>query len=165
VIIALIAAIDEAGGIGKDGGLPWHLSDDLKNFKRLTMGRHLLMGRKTYETVAGKLSGRNLIVLSRDPEFAAEDALVAHSIEEGLSVAREKGEEELFVIGGAEIYSQALPLATRFYRTRVHAQVETDTFFPNYDEDQWQVIEAIEIEQGDKNDWPFTIETLQRITN
>ncbi len=167
MIITLIAAIDEAGGIGKDGRVPWHLTDDLKNFKRLTMGHYLLMGRKTYETVAGKLAGRKLIVLTRDEEFEihqADEALVAHSLEAGVTLAEEAGEGELFVIGGAEIYAQTLPLAQRFYRTRVATKVEADTWFPEYDESDWQPVESQDFEQGGKNDWAFTIEILERIS-
>jgi len=163
VIIALIAAIDEGGGIGKDGGLPWHLSDDLKNFKRLTMGHHILMGRNTYRTVAGKLKGRNLIVLSRDENFKAEDARVARGFAEGIRMAEEAGEDELFIIGGAEVFKQALPLAQRFYLTRVHSAVESDTHFPEFSENDWREIDSRSFEAGEKNDHAFTISVLERI--
>jgi len=163
LIIALIAAIDEAGGIGKDGGLPWHLSDDLKNFKRLTMGHHLLMGRKTYATVAGKLKGRTLIVLSRDQTFEAEDAQVAHTLDEGIHLARAAEEAELFIIGGAQVFKHALPLAQRFYLTRVHGVVKSDTHFPDFLEDEWQEKDTRSFQAGEKNDYAFTISLLERI--
>lgn len=162
MIITLIAAIEAGGGIGKDGSLPWHLTDDLKHFKRVTMGHHLLMGRRTYEGIAGKLPGRHLIVLSRDANFQASDAQVAPSLEAGLRLAEAAGESELFVIGGAEVYERAIPLAQRFYRTRVHAEVETDTQFPEFDEGDWSLLESEAFEQGGKNDWGFVIEHLQR---
>lgn len=162
MIITLIAAIEADGGIGKDGSLPWHLTDDLKHFKHVTMGHHLLMGRRTYESIAGKLPGRQLIVLSRDANFQASDAQVAPSLEEGLRLAEAAGENELFVIGGAEVYESAIPLAQRFYRTRVQAEVETDTEFPELNEDDWNVLESEAFEQGGKNDWSFIIERLER---
>ncbi len=162
MIISLIAAIDEAGGIGKDGGLPWHLSDDLKYFKRLTMGHHLLMGRKTYESIAGKLKGRPLIVLSRDENFSSEEAIVAHSLEDGIRIAEEAGEEELFVIGGAEVFSEVLSDANRFYLTRVHATVNADTQFPEFEKSKWREMESESFDAGEKNDFAFTISRLER---
>ncbi len=162
MIISLIAAIDEANGIGKDGSLPWHLSDDLKHFKRLTMGHHVLMGRKTYESVAGKLKGRNLIVLSRDEAFAADEAEIAHSLEDGIRIAEEAEEEELFVIGGADVFAQALPIAQRFYLTRVHSIVETDTKFPDFEESEWKLLDSVTYEAGGKNDHKCTISGMQR---
>lgn len=162
MIISLIAAIDRAGGIGEDSGLPWHLSDDLKHFKRVTMGHHLLMGRFTYESMPGKLPGRTLIVLSRDANFQAGDAHVAASLEDGIALAETAGESELFIIGGAQVFAAALPLTHRFYRTRVDAEVSADTYFPRYDETQWKLLEAEKFDQGGGNDWGFSIEVLER---
>ena len=153
MIITLIAAIESSGGIGKDGSLPWHLTDDLKHFKRVTMGHHLLMGRRTYESIAGKLPGRQLIVLSRDVNFQASGAQVAPSLEEGLRLAEAAGENELFVIGGAEVYESAIPLAKRFYRTRVHAEVETDTEFPEFNEDDWNRSEERRVGKECRSRW------------
>ena len=161
--IALIAALDEAGGIGKDGGLPWHLSDDLKNFKRLTMGHHILMGRKTYATVAGKLKGRKLIVLTRDEAYEAEDARVAHALDEGIRMAQAAGEDELFIIGGAQVFKQALPLAQGFYLTRLHSTVASDIFFPEFSEKDWRELESRSYDAGEKNDYAYTISELERI--
>jgi dihydrofolate reductase len=163
VIVSLIAALEAGGGIGKDGSVPWHLSDDLKQFKRLTMGHHVLMGRKTYQSVAGKLPGRNLIVLSRDPKFGTTVSIdTVNSLEEGMQFARDADEQELFIIGGAEIFAQALPIADRFYLTRVHAEVECDTFFPPFDLDQWHVMGSQEFRDGGKNDYAFDILHLER---
>lgn len=163
MIVSLIAALEARGGIGWDRGVPWHLTDDLKHFKRLTMGHHVLMGRKTYESVAGKLPGRKMIVLSRDKTFAPPEARVAGSLEAGLELAREAGEQELFVIGGAEVFAQALPIADRVYLTRVRAEVECDVFFPPFDLDQWHRLGGDEFKAGGKNDYDFDILHLERI--
>lgn len=162
MIISLIAAMDERDGIGRDGGLPWHLSDDLKNFRRLTMGHHLIMGRKTFESIGMHLSGRQAIVLSHDTDYIAEKAILAHSIEDALNVAREAGEDEVFVIGGAQIFALTLPLAERFYLTRVHAEVDVDTRFPEFDENVWLELDRIDFETGPKNEHPYTILSLQK---
>lgn len=162
MIISLIAAIDERNGMGRDGGLPWHLSDDLKNFRRLTTGHHIIMGRKTFESIGVHLGGRQLIVLSRDPNYVAEDAILTHSLEEALDIAQQAGEEEVFLIGGAEIFAQALPMAERFYLTRVHAELEVDTRFPEFDENDWRETDSKHFEQGPKNDHAFTIKSLQK---
>ena len=162
MIISLIAAMDERNGIGRDGGMPWHLSDDLKNFRRLTMGHHLIMGRKTFESIGMHLSGRRSIVLSRDTDYAAEGVILANSIEAALEIAREAGEEEVFVIGGAQIFALALPIAERFYLTRVHAEVEADTQFPEFDENDWFELERQDFEQSPKNDHPYTILSFRK---
>ena len=162
MIISLVAAVDQKGGIGRDNRLPWHLSDDLKHFRRLTMGHHVLMGRKTYQSSEGKMPGRKLIVLSRDLAFQRADAQVAGSLEAGTQLAEDAGEQELFVIGGAEVFKQALPLAERLYLTRVHADAGADVFFPPLDMDEWQIKEQTEFSAGPKNDYPFTIFFLER---
>lgn len=160
--ISLIAAIDERGGIGKDGRLPWHLTDDLKNFRRLTMGHHVLMGRKTYQSAEGKMPGRKLIVLSRDPKFHPADAQVVASLDAGIQLARAPGEKELFVIGGAQVFTQALPLADRFYLTRVRTDADCDVFFPEFDETQWSLVEQKDFVAGGKNDHDFSISLLEK---
>lgn len=119
MLISLIAAVDQKGGIGRENRLPWHLSDDLKHFRRLTMGHHVLMGRKTYQSSQGKMPGRKLIVLSHNLGFQPADALVVTSLDAGIQFARSAGETELFVIGGAQVFAQALPIAQRLYYTEV----------------------------------------------
>jgi len=146
--------MDEMGGIGKDNRLPWHLSSDLKRFKQLTLGHHLLMGRKTYETIGRPLPGRTTIVITRNPQYQAAGCLVAPSLEEALGLARENGETEAFIAGGGEIFTLALPLADRIYLTRVHAQVEADVFFPPFSLEGWRQIETIEQPADEKNDYP-----------
>ncbi len=163
--ISLIAAIDQRGGIGKNGQLPWHLTDDLKNFRHLTMGHHVLMGRKTYQSAEGKMPGRELIVLSRDPKFGPADADVVASLDAGIQLARAAGEEELFIIGGAQVFAQALSLADRLYLTRVQTDADCDVFFPQYDDSQWTQIEQKNFVAGGKNDHTFSISFLEKKSN
>lgn len=162
MLISIIAAVDERGGIGRNGGMPWHLSEDLKNFRALTLGHHVLMGRKTYRSAEGKMPGRNLMVLSRDPGFRTSDATIYTDLETALQAARSSGEEELFVIGGAQIYAQALPLAQRFYLTRVNTDAGCDTFFPEFDISEWKLVEQKDFAAGERNDYAFSILRLDR---
>jgi dihydrofolate reductase len=157
MLISLIAAVDQKGGIGKDNRLPWHLTDDLKNFRRLTMGHHVLMGRKTYQSSQGKMPGRHLIVLTHSSDFQAPDAQIVSSLDAGIQLAQAAGETELFVIGGAQVFAQALPLANRLYYTEVHADANADTFFPPFDRAQWKEISRQDFPAGLKNDYAFTI--------
>lgn len=162
MIISLIVAVDEHGGIGRNGRMPWHLSDDLKHFRALTLGHHVLMGRKTYATVAGRLPERKLLVLSHNPAFRADDALVLPSFEAAEAEARTAGEEELFVIGGAELFALALPLAQRFYLTRVKTVADCDVFFPEFNMDEWRLQSQQDFAAGNRNDHDFTIYELTR---
>ena len=163
MIIALIVAVSENGGIGKDGKVPWHLTDDLKNFKRVTMGHHLVMGRKTFESIGKALPGRKMVVVSRNAEYAAEGCEVVGSLEAALELAREGDENEVFIGGGAEIYAAALPLAERMYYTQVKAVVEADTFFPAFHETKWEEVEAVELPAGEGNDYDFIVKVLERM--
>lgn len=162
MIISLIAALDARNGIGRGGRLPWHLTDDLKNFRRLTMGHHVLMGRKTYQSAEGKMPGRKLIVLSRDSNFRPTDAQVVASLDAGIQLARAAGETELFIIGGAQVFAQALPIADHFYLTHVHTDADCDVFFPQFDETQWTLIEQKNFIAGGKNDHNFSIREFKR---
>lgn len=162
MIVALIVAASENGGIGRDGRVPWHLRDDLKNFKRVTMGHHLIVGRKTYESIGKALPGRKMVIVSRNEDYEAEGCEVAHSMEAALGLAFERGEEEAFVAGGAEMYALALPLAQRMYYTQVMAAVEADIFFPSFAEDDWEEVEAVAYAAGDGNDHDFIVNVLER---
>ncbi|WP_237067588.1 dihydrofolate reductase [Microbulbifer guangxiensis] len=136
VPIAMIAAMAQNRTIGRDNTLPWRISGDLKFFKRVTMSKPVIMGRKTFESIGRPLPGRTNIVITRNPEWRAEGVTAVSSLEEALVVARQSaadsGAEEVMVIGGAEIYRQALPMARRLYITEVEAQVEGDAFFPEF---------------------------------
>jgi dihydrofolate reductase len=129
------------GVIGKDGRLPWHLPADLKRFKALTMGHHLLVGRKTWEAIGRPLPGRVMVVITRQEGYEAPGATVVHSFDEALEVARRAGDPEPFVAGGGEIYTQAMPKARRIYLTEVDAEVEGDTRFPPFDRRAWELVE------------------------
>ena len=162
MIISLLVAMDENRGIGKGNHLPWRLSSDLKRFRELTMGHHILVGRKTFESIGKPLPGRQTIIVTRDERLKPEGCLIAHSVEGGVRLAQERGEGELFICGGAEIYSQSLGLADRMYLTLVHSAVYADTFFPEWERDDWTE-ELISHQKADeKNQFAFTFKLLTR---
>lgn len=162
MIISAIAAIGRNRVLGKDNDLPWHLPADFKHFKRTTLHHHCLMGRKTFESFNGALPKRVNIVVTRDAYYAASGATVVHSIEEGIALARDAGEEELFVLGGGNIYEQCVPLYDRLYLTHVDAAPEGDTYFPEIDYDQYRVI-AEEVHPRDhRNEHSFTIKIYEK---
>jgi dihydrofolate reductase len=141
--IALIAAVARNGVIGRDNQLPWRLPGELKYFKAMTLGKPVVMGRKTFESLGKPLPGRTNIVITRDPGFAADGAVIVASIEAALreadAIARRDGVDEIMVIGGAEIYRQTLPLAAVLYLTEVQAEVEGDAYFPAIDRAGWSL--------------------------
>ena len=138
--ISIIVAASQNGVIGRDNQLLWRLPDDLKRFKQLTLGHPMIMGRKTFESIGKPLPGRTSIIVTRSPEYQVEGTLVVHSLEEALAVAGKLDTEEAFIIGGGEIYRQALEnnSADQIYLTLVHADSEGDTFFEFPDEAKWQ---------------------------
>jgi len=160
--LALIAAIARSGVIGRDDDLPWRLPDDLKHFKRTTLGHHLILGRKTWESLPGALPGRTSVVVTRKPDYLAEGALVVTSLDAALALAREQGDDEPVVAGGAEIYALALPRATRLWLTRVHADVEGDVRFPEWSADGWELVSATEHPADARHAHAFTIEEWRR---
>lgn len=136
--IALIVAMSENGTIGDKGKIPWHISDDLKRFKRLTMGHPIIMGRKTYESIGKPLPGRTNIVLTRSPRFAAPpEVFKFESLDAALDHCRRQGNELVFIVGGSEVYRQTLPVADKLFITEVHQRVTGDTKFTGYDRSQW----------------------------
>lgn len=162
--LSIIAAVAENGVIGRDGGLPWHLSADLKRFKRLTMGHAILMGRKTWESIGRPLPGRTSIVISGQADYLPghEEVLVASSVEQALGMADDCGKDQAFVIGGAQIYAMTLPYANRLFLTRVHAEVEGEVFFPEVNWEQWQLIEEEKRTADDRNDFATSFQTYHR---
>jgi dihydrofolate reductase len=162
VIISLLVAMDERRGIGKDNLLPWRLSSDLKRFRALTMGHHIVVGRKTFESIGKPLPGRHMIIVSRNRDYTAAGCFVAGSLDEALALARERGEVEAFVCGGAQLYGQALGAAGRIYLTVVHAVVEADTFFPEWDPDEWIEKQSSHHPADEKNQYPSTFKILER---
>jgi dihydrofolate reductase len=141
MIIALIAAIAENGVIGRDNGLPWRLKSDLTHFRAVTMGKPVVMGRKTFLSIGRPLPGRTTIVVSRDRAFAAGGVVIAPSVDAALTVAKgdslRRGAECIFVAGGAELYAQTMPLAERLHITYVHRTVDGDAYFPAIDRGAW----------------------------
>ena len=153
--------------IGKDGGLPWRLSSDLKTFRRLTMGKPMIMGRRTFASLGKPLDGRDNLVVTRDASFKAEGAEIFPTLESAIARAREhdqtRGVDEIAIIGGADIYRQILPVADRIYWTQVEANVDGDTCFPEFDRTNWRESACEPIPQGPKDDHPATLITLDRI--
>lgn len=162
MIVSIIAAMDNRRGIGVENRLPWRLSADLKRFRELTMGHHIIVGRKTFESIGKPLPGRHMIVITRDQEFQADGCDVCHSLTEALELARARGEHEVFICGGAQIYEQALTLADRMYLTLVDAEVAADTVFPAFDPHDWSERERIAHPADEKNQFPFTFSLLVR---
>ena len=162
MIISIIAALDEQGGIGFENQIPWHLPADLARFKKLTMGHHLILGRKTYESIGSALPGRQMIVLTRNPDFKAPDCITAPTLDEALTLAENAGENEVFIIGGAEIYKEALPLADHLYLTVVHTRAEADAYFPQFDQTAWSVICEQDFPEDDQNPIAHTFKYLVR---
>jgi dihydrofolate reductase len=135
MILSLIVAVAENGVIGKDNRLPWHLPEDLRYFKQVTLGKPVVMGRKTFESIGRPLPGRSNIVVTGDPDWRAEGVLVAHSLEEALTLA---SGEEVFVIGGARLFAEALPRAQRLYLTEIHRAYQGDVRFPDWNRAEWR---------------------------
>lgn len=161
MMLSIIAALDDRGGIGRGGRLPWYLSTDLKRFKALTMGHHLIMGRKTFRSIGKALPGRVNIVVTRQADYHVEGIIVVHSLQEALDLAGQNGETEVFIIGGGEIFHQALPLADRLYLTHVHMDSAADVYFPEVD-NHWKVTYSEEFPADEKNEYPTTFRIYAR---
>jgi dihydrofolate reductase len=161
--VALIVAADEDGVIGRDGGLPWHLPADLAHFQRVTMGHHLVIGRRTWESFAKPLPGRTIVVVSSAAGLALPPTVVqVGSLAEGLELARSAGDAEVMIGGGTAIFAAALPLADRLYLTRVHARVGGDTRFPPFDEAAWREVSRREHPADDRHAYAMTFRVLER---
>ena len=158
--ISIVVAASTNNVIGVDGQLPWRLPEDLRHFKQITMGKPMIMGRTTYESIGRALPGRQSIVLSRQAGFEAQDCDVVSTIEDAITAAGDA--EEVMVIGGGEIYRQFLPQVDRIYLTRVQTEVEGDTQFPERELDEWEVVAVEEYPAGDDREIGFEIETLER---
>lgn len=168
MLVSIHVAVAANGVIGRGGELPWRLSTDLKRFKADTMGKSVVMGRKTYDSIGKPLPGRQNIVLTRDAAFRRDGVEVVRSIDEALRLAQVRrrclpGEAEACVIGGGEIFAEAMPLADRLHVTHVLADVEGDTFLPAIDPELWQPANAIEVPSGDKDSHPTRHVVYQRI--
>ena len=165
--ISLVWAMAQNRVIGRNNSLPWYLPEDLKYFKRITLGKPVIMGRKTYESIGKPLPGRTNIVVSRNAGFSAEGVKTVTSLDEAKqlceSIAEIDGINEAMVIGGAEIYTLALPMADRLYLTEVHADVEGDTTFPDFDRSLWQEVACENFEASGPNPYPYSFLVLDKI--
>ena len=155
--VSLIAAVASNGVIGRENRLPWRLPADLQHFKRLTMGKPIIMGRRTWESIGRPLPGRRNIVLTRDAGFHAEGCTVVHSVEQALGAVGDCG--EVMIMGGANLYAQMLPWADRLYLTQVKADIEGDTRFPAFDADQWVEVqrESHRADAINQHDYDFVV--------
>ncbi|MBU3644647.1 MAG: dihydrofolate reductase [Candidatus Methylopumilus sp.] len=156
--LSVIVALAKNRVIGLNNTLPWHLPEDLKRFKQLTMGHHIIMGRKTYESLGRLLPGRQTVIVTRNPDYKVDGAIVVHSLEQAISVS--SADSEAFLIGGAELYQQSLPLAKRLYLTMIDAEFEGDAYFPEIELDHWDLLEQQDLisQQG----WAFHYLSYQR---
>lgn len=160
-MITLVAALAENNAIGLNNDLLWHLPDDFKHFKALTSGHYIIMGRKTFESFPKPLPNRTHLIITRQKEYIApEGCFVFPSLKEALDYA--KDQEEVFVIGGGEIYTQCLPFADKLELTRVHASFEADTFFPEFDAQVWQIEKTALHSKDEKHAYSFTFQTFIR---
>ncbi|MDH3979636.1 MAG: type 3 dihydrofolate reductase [Gammaproteobacteria bacterium] len=159
--ISIIVAMAANRVIGHENRLPWHLPADLQHFKQITMGKPILMGRKTYESIGRPLPGRTNIVITRDESYTAEGCMVVHSMEEAMQAAGDS--DEVMVIGGAEFYQQVLPQADVLYLTLVEGEFEGDAFFPEINEDEWREVERSDFGSDEKNPHAYSFVRMDRV--
>jgi dihydrofolate reductase len=165
MIVSSIVAVSKNRVIGKENGMPWHLPKDMRYFKRKTLDRHVIMGRKNFEAMGNPLPKRTNIILTRDPFYISSSSLVAHTIEEALSIAYDNGEEEVFIIGGGEIYKQSMDFWDRLYITEIHEDVEGDIFFTDPDYNDWKLVSEESHQKDDSNPFDFTFKVYERKEN
>ncbi|MEK5442164.1 MULTISPECIES: dihydrofolate reductase [unclassified Fredinandcohnia] len=161
-MISLLVAMDRNQLIGKNNDLPWRLPADLAYFKRVTMGHTIIMGRKTYDSIGRPLPGRENIIVTRDTSYKAEGCKVIHSIEEIVKM-NQQTDQELFVIGGAEIFKEILPHSDRLYITEINKEFEGDTYFPAFEKDKWKVISREQGIKDEKNPYDYTFLVYEKI--
>lgn len=160
--VSFIVAKAENDVIGRNNELPWHLKDDLQNFKKITMGHHMLMGRKTFESIGKALPGRVSLVISSEPKANADGVFWFNSIFRAIKQAERNGETELFIIGGEKIFKYALSLVDRIYLSTVHADIKGDVYFPQLSLKNWKKISEQKFEKNANNDYDFTFQILDR---
>ncbi len=160
--ISIAVAIGENYAIGKNNQLLWHMPADLKFFKQTTSGHTVIMGRKTFDSVGKPLPNRRNVVITRDTELKIEGAEVVNSLDEALAITKTE-EKPVFIVGGAEIYRQALPKTDKLYLTTIHNHFDADTFFPSFNRNEWKVISSESHKADEKNKYDYTFEVLERI--
>lgn len=162
--VCAVVAASENGVIGREGGLPWHVSSDLKLFKEITLGKPVIMGRRTWESLPRKpLPGRRNIVITRQADFVAEGAELVHSVDEALAVCA--GEADVSIIGGGQVYAEAMSRTDRIYLTRIHLEVDGDTFLPELKASEWHEVERRRFARGERDDAAFTLIVMDRVTS
>jgi len=161
-MISFIVAAAENNVIGKDNQLPWHLPSDMKYFKNQTWGMTVIMGRKSLESLGKPLQGRKNIVVTRNKDWKQEGTEVAHSINEAIDLAKETGVNEIFIIGGAEIFKEAMPFANRIYLTRIHHHFDGDAYFPEVSDAEWTLVQSRFCDADEKNQYPHTFQVWER---
>lgn len=162
--LSITAAVSENGVIGRGAKIPWRLRDEQRAVRELTMGHCLIMGRKTWDSIGRPLPGRTSIVMTRDRSFSieAEGIVVVHDFDSALEAARARGDDEAFAFGGEAIYALALPRADTLHLTRVHATVEGDAFFPDFDESEWKLVDESRHKANERNEYAFTTQRYER---
>ena len=160
MLVSLVVAMDETRTIGRDGGLPWHLPADLRNFKKITMGKPIVMGRKTHESIGRSLPGRENIVVTRNRGYRSPGCTVVHSLNEALEAGA--GVDEIMIIGGATIYLRAIPVARRIYLTQVHTRISGDVQFPELEADQWRATERVDHLADERNPHAYSFVVLEK---
>ena len=154
--VSIIVAMSKNRVIGKDNDMPWHLSDDLKNFKKITINKTIIMGRLTYDSIGKPLPERNNIVLSRN--LKNSKVMVLDNLEEALNISR--NEEEVFIIGGADLYSQTINLVNKLYLTSINHEIDGDKYFPKFDKEEWDIVDSRFYKKSDSNSHDFKSEIL-----
>lgn len=162
MILSIIVAASENNVIGINNHLPWHLPVDMKYFKDTTMGKPIVMGRKSFEELGRVLPGRPNIMITRKPEYKVEGLHIVSSLEAGIEKAKTFGTEEIFITGGGEIFKIALPIVDRLYLTRVHAEVTGDTYFPEFDPRGWKLVKNERHEKDEKHQYALTFQVWER---
>ena len=167
MLISLIVAMAQNRVIGRNNQLPWYLPEDLKYFKRITMGKPVVMGRKTFESIGKPLPGRTNIIVTRNPDYRAEGIRIVNTLNEAKALCESidvvDGTEETMIIGGAEIFAQAMTQADRLYLTQVHADVEGDAHFPEINEGDWEELGREDFSASDSNPYDYSFLVLQRV--
>ena len=160
-MISIIVAMARNRVIGANGAIPWRLPEELKRFKSLTLGHHIVMGRKTWDSIGRLLPGRATVIVTRQPDFSVPGAKIAHSLDEAINACG--GDSEIFVIGGAELYAQALPRAGRLYLTTVDADIAGDTLMPEIDLKAWREVSTTSYPADGRHRYPFRCAVYERV--
>jgi dihydrofolate reductase len=164
MIVSAIVATAKNNVIGKNNDIPWYLPADLKYFKKTTLNHHIIMGRKSFQSIGKPLPKRTNIVITRNPFFIASNCIMSTSVEEALGIAQDNGETEAFIIGGGQIYELSKSYWDKLYLTEVDLEVDGDIFFPQLDQDEWKLISSEHHEPDEKNEHPYTFKIFERIS-